>query len=497
MLDNRQWVDVVVVGSGVAGLYYAFSLMQQRPDLRVLILSKGHIDECNTSKAQGGIAVVLDRVEDTEAQHIQDTLKAGDGLCDEEVVAFVVHEGPDRIKDLIRIGASFDVDAAGRPHLGKEGGHSSNRILHAKDQTGLEIHKSLLRAVQEAKNVSISTQSMVNELIVEEGVCKGLSYFDQSDTLIHVLAGVTVIATGGIGQLYGTTTNPTIATGDGVAMASRAGVKTQDMAFVQFHPTALFEKGVTPSFLISEAVRGAGAILRNQREEAFMTNYDPLGSLATRDIVSRAIFSELAKDSSEHVWLDVRHLDMNEFETHFPTIYAKCHSLGLDLSSDMIPVAPASHYACGGVKTDHVGCSSMPNLMCIGEAARTGMHGANRLASNSLLEALVYGKRAADHTAKRTFIANDISIDYKSASPKKSMVLKTKRSIQTLMVESAGVIRSRDRLKRAQAQLRRMKPSSPATNKEELELSNMIEVASLIISDSLKQKENRGVFYLQ
>ncbi|HLL44435.1 MAG TPA: L-aspartate oxidase, partial [Segetibacter sp.] len=399
--------DFLVIGSGIAGLTYALKVAEAKPDKKVVVITKAQSDETNTKYAQGGVAGVWDDEKDSYQKHIEDTLIAGDGLCSEKIVEIVVKEGPERIREIIERGAQFDKDAAGEYSLGKEGGHSVNRILHHKDITGKEMERALLQSIQTLPNIQLITHCFVIDLLTQHHLgylvtkstldieCYGVYVLNlENNEIEKIISKVTVLATGGNGQAYRTTTNPIIATGDGVAMTYRAKGRIENMEFIQFHPTALYQPGVSPSFLITEAVRGDGGILRNKFGEAFMEKYDPRKDLAPRDIVARAIDSEMKKNGTEHVYLDCQHMPEEKFIHHFPNIYEKCLSIGIDVTKDMIPVAPAAHYSCGGIKTDEFARTSIKNLYACGECASTGLHGANRLASNSLLEAMVFGHRA-------------------------------------------------------------------------------------------------------
>ena len=377
-------------------------MADQFPDKKVLVMTKAAADETNTKYAQGGIAVVNDWERDSFEKHIEDTLIAGDGLCNKEVVEIVVKEGPERVNEIIDWGARFDKDKGGDYKRGMEGGHSESRILHYKDVTGKEMERALIDAVKKQKNIEFVQHCFVVDIITQHHLgylvnkstpdveCFGVYVLNLATNKIEkILSKITLLATGGNGQVYRTTTNPSIATGDGVAMVYRAKGRVENMEFIQFHPTALYEYGTSGhAFLITEAVRGYGGILRNKHGEAFMEKYDERKDLAPRDIVARAIDSEMKINGTEHVWLDCRHFDKEKFTEHFPNIFEKCLSIGIDISKDMIPVAPAAHYSCGGIKTDEWGQSSIKNLYACGECSSTGLHGANRLASNSLLEAM-------------------------------------------------------------------------------------------------------------
>src|SRR6478672_3684997 len=399
--------DFLVIGSGIAGLSYALKVAEKFPDKKIIILTKTTADETNTKYAQGGVAVVNDPEHDSFDKHIEDTLIAGDGLCNGRIVEIVVKEGPDRVNEVIEWGAKFDKDPDGDYKLGKEGGHSAFRILHHKDITGKEIERALLAAINRSSNIQLINHCFVVDILTQHHLgylvtkstpdieCYGVYVLNAHNNRIEkILSKITLLATGGNGQVYRTTTNPSIATGDGVAMVYRAKGRIENMEFIQFHPTALYEAGKRgQAFLITEAVRGDGGILRNAGGEAFMERYDERKDLAPRDIVARAIDNEMKITGTEHVWLDCRHMDMVKFREHFPNITEKCLSIGIDVSKSMIPVAPAAHYSCGGIKTDEWGHSSITNLYACGECSSTGLHGANRLASNSLLEAMVFAHR--------------------------------------------------------------------------------------------------------
>ncbi len=396
-------VDFLILGSGIAGLYAAYLLSFEG---RVLLITKADLSDANTTYAQGGIASVLN-ANDSFKSHISDTLEAGAGLCDPKAVEILVTEGPEHIAKLIQLGTHFAHDASGQLDLRREGGHSQNRIAHVADFTGREIENVLIQAVTD-RNVEILTQHSAVELItryhlsdahlsVGPPTCFGAYVYDRNSwNIFVVLARATILATGGAGQVYFHNTNSTVATGDGVAMAYRAGAAVANMEFYQFHPTALFqeaEKGHDSSFLISEALRGSGAILRGWDNLPFMSRYDPRGDLAPRDIVARAIDVELKRSGAQHVWLDATQIHRESLMKQFPNIYSYCLDQGIDISRHPIPVVPAAHYMCGGVLTDHWGRTSVHNLFALGEVACTGVHGGNRLASNSLLEGLVFAGR--------------------------------------------------------------------------------------------------------
>lgn len=390
--------DILVLGAGIAGLTSALKIAQKRPDLKITVLTKTNESESNTRYAQGGVAAVWDNESDSYEKHIEDTLDAGDGLCDLDIVKIVVTEGPERVQEIIKWGARFDRNKNEKYDLGREGGHSENRILHYKDLTGWEIQRTLVEQAHKTPNLEIIEHYFAIDLITQHhfghtvtrvtpGIqCYGAYALNKKTSEIEtLLSKVTILATGGGGQVYRNTTNPIIASGDGIAMVYRAKGRIENMEFVQFHPTALYNPaGDNPSFLVSEAVRGFGGILKSPNGEEFMQKYDERGSLAPRDIVARAIDREMKLQGAEHMCLDCRHLEEETFKAHFPTIYDKCRSIGIDPMEDMIPVTPACHYLCGGAKTDDMGRTSIVGLYAAGECTSTGLHGANRLASNSL-----------------------------------------------------------------------------------------------------------------
>ena len=520
--------DFLVIGSGIAGLTYALKVAQDCPDKTIIILTKAQSDETNTKYAQGGVAGVMDFDNDSFDKHIEDTLIAGDGLCNRHIVEIVVKEGVDRIKEIIEWGAEFDKEADGDFKLGKEGGHSESRILHHKDVTGNEMERALLEAIKRRPNIQLISHCFVLDIITQHHLgylvtkatpdveCYGVYVLNLSSNKVEkILAGITLLATGGNGQVYRTTTNPAIATGDGVAMLYRAKGRIENMEFIQFHPTALYEPGVRgQSFLITEAVRGDGGILRNQKGEAFMERYDKRKDLAPRDIVARAIDNEMKVDGTEHVYLDCRHFEKEKFIEHFPNIYEKCLSIGVDISKQMIPVAPAAHYSCGGIKTDEWGRTSIKNLFAAGECASTGLHGANRLASNSLLEAMVFAHRAYE---KVVAMANDpqtffkaitlaqIIPDWKTTGTNapKEMILITQsvKELKLLMSDYVGIVRNNERLHRAMKRLDLLYTETESLYQKTIvspqlcELRNMITVAYLIVKCAEFRKESRGLHF--
>ena len=549
-----QETDFLVIGSGIAGLTYALKVSQQFPGKKIVVMTKAAADETNTKYAQGGIAVVNDLENDSFEKHIEDTLVAGDGLCNKNVVEIVVKEGPERVREIIDWGAKFDKEKDGDFKRGKEGGHSEFRILHHKDVTGQEMERALLDAASKQKNIQFVKHCFVVDIITQHHLgylvtkatpdveCYGVYVLNlHSNKIEKIRSKITLLASGGNGQVYRTTTNPSIATGDGVAMVYRAKGRIENMEFIQFHPTALYEPGLGgQAFLITEAVRGDGGVLRNKNGEAFMEKYDPRMDLAPRDIVARAIDSEMKRTGTEHVWLDCRHFLKEKFMEHFPNIYRKCLSIGIDITQHMIPVAPAAHYSCGGIKTDEWGRSSVTNLYACGECASTGLHGANRLASNSLLEAMVFAHRCyldstthlnppegmTSHSHKGQLFENQNSIhtsgfewrqspsfggvgkaipdwNAQGTTEPKEMILITQslKELQLVMSDYVGIVRNNVRLERAMRRLDLLWEEteqlyeSSSLSPQLLELRNMITVGYLIVKGASFRKESRGLHY--
>lgn len=514
--------DFLVIGSGIAGLTYAIKVAEACPDKQVLIVTKSNADETNTKYAQGGIAVVNDLENDSFDKHIEDTLIAGDGLCDEEIVEIVVKEGALRVNEIIEWGAQFDKGTDGDYSLGKEGGHSEHRILHHKDVTGAEMERALLETIRRSKNITFVNHYFVVDIITQHHLgflvtkatpdvqCYGVYALNLNTNAIEIIqAKITLLAAGGNGQVYRTTTNPVIASGDGVAMVYRAKGRIENMEFIQFHPTALYQAGQKgQAFLITEAVRGDGGILRNHKGIAFMEQYDERKDLAPRDIVARAIDSEMKIGGTEHVWLDCTHMDLEKFIHHFPNIYEKCKSLGIDASKNMIPVAPAAHYSCGGIKTDEWGRTSIKHLYAAGECASTGLHGANRLASNSLLEAMVFAHRSyMDAVEKIKSLNVDQPVlpgwNAKGTSQPKEMILITQslKELQQVMSDYVGIVRNDIRLQRAMRRLDLLWEEtetlyrSSSISPQIMELRNMITVGYLITKGASFRKESRGLHF--
>ncbi len=512
--------DILVIGSGVAGLTFAIKMAQRRPDLEITVITKANLGETNTKYAQGGVAAVWNHEVDNFEKHVADTLDAGDGLCDEEIVRLVIEEGPTRVQELIEWGTKFDKHN-GVYDLGREGGHSENRILHYKDLTGWEIQRALIEKAQSMSKIHILEEIYAIDLITQHHLgynvtrvtpditCYGAYVQDKARNEIDkITARITVLATGGAGQVYRNTTNPRIATGDGIAMTYRAKGRLAHMEFVQFHPTALYNPaGENPDFLVSEAVRGFGAILRSSDGKAFMEKYDPRKSLAPRDIVARAMDNEMKIRGDDYVFLDCTHLDKEGFIRHFPTIYNKCLTLGIDPMKDMIPVVPACHYLCGGVHTDAVGKTSIQNLYAAGECTSTGLHGANRLASNSLLEGLVFAHRIAiDITDKVDLVQHRSDIpdwNAEGTTDPKEMVLITQswKELKEIMSSYVGIVRNNVRLRRAIKRLALLYQETEelyqttTLSPQLFELRNLITIGYLITRSASMRRESRGLHF--
>jgi len=506
-----QKFDFLIIGSGIAGMSFALKVAHKG---KVALICKTELEEANTYFAQGGVASVTNTLVDNFEKHIEDTMIAGDWLSDRAAVEKVVKEAPSQIKELISWGVDFDKNEKGEFDLHREGGHSEFRILHHKDNTGAEIQDSLIRAVKQHPNITIFEKHFAIEILTQHhlGVtvtrqtpdieCYGAYVLDLKTGKVD-----TFMATGGVGAIYQTTTNPLVATGDGIAMVYRAKGTVKDMEFIQFHPTALYHPGDRPSFLITEAMRGYGAVLRTLDGEEFMQKYDPRLSLAPRDIVARAIDNEMKNRGDDHVYLDVTHKDPEETKKHFPNIYEKCLGLGIDITRDYIPVAPAAHYLCGGIKVDLDARSSINRLYAVGECACTGLHGGNRLASNSLIEAVVYADAAAKHSLK---VIDNFSYqenipewnDEGTQSPEE-MVLITQsvKEVGQIMSTYVGIVRSDLRLKRAWDRLDILYEETESlfkrskASKEICELRNMINTGYLVMRQAMDRKESRGLHY--
>ena len=491
--------DFLVIGSGVAGLRAALELSRSG---RVMVLTKGHPLQSSSIYAQGGVAVAMSE-EDDVAIHFTDTIKAGHGLCRKEAVRMLVEEGPARIQELIRWGAKFD-KIGGKLAFAREAAHSRSRILRARgDATGNEMMRVLIAEVNRQKQIQRLDHHFTVDLVVENGRCCGAAVLDEASGRQFVLpACAIVLTTGGAGQIYARTTNPPNATGDGVAMALRAGAVLQDMEFVQFHPTALYLPS-SPSFLLSEAMRGEGAQLRNNKGALFMQRYHPMGALAPRDIVSRAILAEMAATKARHVYLDVTHLGTEFLKRRFPTIYATCLRYDIDITEEWIPVSPSAHYMMGGVWTDLNGATTVPGLFAAGEVACSGVHGANRLASNSLLEGLVFGARAA---AAAVAFAEGQEISKLTAQDTALRAgpfgiledeEKLRSSLRRTMWGQVGVIRSGESLVRACAQLSRWAQlvALPFATRAALEIKNMVQVAQCVAEAALWRENSVGAHY--
>ncbi len=513
----KKHLDFLVIGSGIAGLFYALKVSKFG---KVAIISKDIIDNTTTVKAQGGIASVMYNP-DSYDKHIEDTINAGANLNDREIVEIVVKEGPTRIHDLIKIGTHFDKDSDGLYDLNKEGGHSENRVLHFKDKTGQEIQRALVQRVRNNPNIQVYENHFAIEIITQHHLgelvrkttpdisCYGAYVFDQeSKNVISFLASATMIATGGCGNAYQNTTNPVGITGDGIAMVYRAKGLVENMEFVQFHPTALYNPNEKPAFLITEALRGDGAILKNHKNEDFCLKYDKRGSLAPRDIVARAIDTEMKLSGEDFVYLDARHIGKEKLMDHFPTIYAKCMEIGINITKDMIPVTPAAHYLCGGIKTDKFGRSTISNLYAAGEVASTGLHGANRLASNSLLEAAVFAHRAAVDSENikahnSEILAKIPDWDDEGTIKNEELVLisHSRKEVQQIMSSYVGIVRSDLRLQRALDRLEiifRETEDLFKTSKITVsicELRNIINVSYLIIKMAKDRRQSVGLHY--
>jgi len=505
--------DIVIAGTGIAGLFYALKANQIDSKLKIAIVTKKGETDTSTNRAQGGIAAVMEKTDSFEA-HVNDTLEAGAGLCNRKVVEQIVEVAPSVIRELIDFGVKF-TRREGKFHLGREGGHSAPRVVHADDLTGREIERALLAACREQPNIDIFRDHMVLELITypssDGPVCAGAFVFVEHDRDFDFFyAPVTMLATGGLGQIYYHTTNPKIATGDGIALAWRAGVDVGNLEFLQFHPTALYTPGRWP-FLISEAVRGEGGKLRSVAGEAFMDKEHELKDLAPRDIVARAIDRELKRSGEEYVFLDISHLDSEFVKGRFPNIYEQCLNRGFDMTARPLPVVPSAHYACGGVVSTVSGETSLPGLFASGEVAMTGMHGANRLASNSLLEAVVMANLAAEKSTqylKDIHFPENIPLDNSPYSSlryprQKVLIAHDRRQLNRVMSDFVGIVRRTDHLELALERVKQIREgidqyyfATPATTAV-VELRNMALVAELMIHSALSRHESRGLHFIE
>ncbi len=505
--DNMQseYYDVLIVGSGIAGVYTALEIDKK---YSVAILTKDTIDISNSVLAQGGIAVSLGK-EDSPESHFRDTLYAGAGLCNPESVRVLVEHAAENIKEVCNYGVQFDRVNNKELALGREAAHSQNRIIHAGDSTGKEVLDKLILQVKNKMNVHIKERTWVVDLLTVENTVKGMIVYDEDTKEYRVYySNVVILASGGYGNLYRDTTNPVVSTGDGAAMAYRAGACLMDMEFVQFHPTVFYHPQ-NRNFLISEAVRGEGARLLNHRGEAFMEQYHPLKELAPRDVVSRAIFKEMQKYDLRHVYLDITFKDRDWLEKRFPMIFRTCLEYGIDMSKDYIPVAPAQHYCMGGIKTDVYGRTTVNGLYACGETACNGIHGANRLASNSLLEGLVFGQRISQEVdsviaktgGQEQFEKLSICFEEPDRIPRPNMKFnraQAKEEIRTLMTENVGIVRSREKLTAARAiivKYEKLLGNMLNDSIADIELQNMVLLAKLIIDGALEREESRGAHY--
>jgi L-aspartate oxidase len=515
MENNIKKFDFLVIGSGIAGLCFALKVAAHG---RVAIVTKKQKAESNTNYAQGGIASVTSK-EDTFEMHIRDTLEAGAGLCHEDAVRSIVQDGPARIAELIDLGMRFSEreipKSSGKTELdlGREGGHSKRRILHAKDITGREVERALLAAVEERPNIEVFEDHCAIDLITSQKIgaggpnrCLGANVLNVNERRVDTFVSpVVVLATGGCGKVYLYTTNPDIAAGDGVAMAYRAGVPVANMEFIQFHPTCLYHPKAK-SFLISEAVRGEGGVLKTIEGVEFMDAYHPLKSLAPRDIVARAIDSEMKKSGADHVFLDITHKPARFIIDRFPNIYSTCMQYGMDITKEMIPVVPAAHYQCGGVVTSVDGETELLGLFAVGEVSCTGLHGANRLASNSLLEALVCAHRAAQKAVSLSLPAIESKIPAwqsgNAHNPDELVVVSHNwDEIRRLMWDYVGIVRTTKRLQRARKRIANLQEEIQeyywnfTVTRDLLELRNIATVADLIVAGALGRPESRGLHY--
>jgi len=493
---NIREFDFIVVGSGVAGLFTALHLSSQGT---VAIITKDTLTESNTQYAQGGIAVALDE-DDDPRDHERDTLDAGAGLCEREAVRVLTTEGPDAVLELMRLGMRFD-RSAGELLYGREAAHGRRRILHASgDETGYEVERALSRRATVTPGIEVFDHTLMTDLLVVEGRCVGADALALPDVeRLRFVAPVTILTTGGLGQVFSVTTNPAVTTGDGMAAAYRAGCYLRDMEFVQFHPTGLYHEG-SPKFLISEALRGEGAVLRNAAGEHFMPDYHPEGDLAPRDVVARAVFDQMRRDGTEHVQLDFSPIDRERFLSRFPGIVARLAQLGFDIYAETIPVAPAAHYFMGGINIDLRTRTDLPGLLAVGECTCGGIHGANRLASNSLLDGLVFGTRAstiAPNLPKLSYELLGVAAQM-TPPPVRCAPMAVRGHLQRLMQQCVGVERNGEELAEAQGVIGdwyRQIATVPYASREEIETANLLTVARLMVEGAIAREESRGAHF--
>lgn len=497
MKNESIEVDYLIIGSGIAGLTFA---LRCAPYGRTMIVTKSRLSDTNTNWAQGGVAAAFGE-DDSWRLHEEDTLKAGAGLCDPKAVRFLVQNAVPRMEWLIGLGAKFDMtikDSLPSLSLGREGGHSRNRIVHHADRSGMEIERTLTTAVKRLPSIKILDYAFCESLKTDGKVCTGVIIRKRNSGTIEIKARAVCLATGSCCRVYKHTTNPPIATGDGIALASAMGAVIENMEFIQFHPTSLYAPRAK-NFLLTEALRGEGAILRTVEGKRFMPEYDPRAELAPRDIVARAIHAEILKSRAPFVLLDCTPIEEKKLRTHFPGVIARVAQFGIDLTSQPVPVVPAAHYQCGGVKTDLNGLTSIPGLYAVGEVASTGVHGANRLASNSLLEALVFGYSAAEHAIQcdYNFYEGEIAKNV-SPIPKYETATQTQNSIRTLMWEHVGIVRSNAGLKFAQEQIASIKTNMIPDDQfcvHSAQTANLLECARIIVESAKKRKTNVGLHY--
>ena len=512
--------DFLIIGSGVAGMSYALKVARAKKG-SIALICKSEMGEANTDKAQGGVSSVTNFAVDTFEKHINDTIVAGDFISDLAAVEQVVKNAPDQIMELVNWGVNFDRKADGSFDLHREGGHSEFRILHHADDTGHEIQRGLMEAVRNTPEITVLENHFAVEIITQHHLgmevtrrtpnieCYGAYVLDCNTGKIDTyLSKVTLMATGGTGSVYATTTNPNVATGDGIAMVYRAKGTVKDMEFVQFHPTALYNPDEShPAYLITEAMRGFGGILRLPTGETFMEKYDERLSLAPRDIVARAIDKEMKIHGIDHVCLDVTHKDPEDVKHHFPNIYAKCLSIGIDITKEYIPVVPCAHYMCGGIKVDTNACSSIKRLYAVGECSCTGLHGGNRLASNSLIEAVVYADAAAKHSLSviDSYSFNEAVPEWNDegtlSNEEKVLIAQDVKEVGQIMSNYVGIVRSDLRLKRAWDRLDLIYEETETlfkrvkANRSICELRNMVNVGYLITRQAIDRKESRGLHF--